>query len=125
LFGEHRRVAADRRRRLGAAAPEPREQAAALCVRRAVGEDRNRQRADVRRGGDDAQRRGERRVVLRREQRGHEHEIRHAAADRIERALGRVRKNQLRADAVPHDGGDVRRLASIGFNGQNDRHRHR
>ena len=76
----------------------------------------------MRRGGNHAQRRGQRGVVLRREQRRHEHEIRHAVADRLEGALGRVGEDQLGADALADDGGQRVALTPIRFDGKNDGH---
>ena len=52
--------------------------------------------------GDHAQRRRQRRIVLRREQRGHEHQIGHAVADGVERPLGRLDQNQLGVDAFAY-----------------------
>ena len=76
----------------------------------------------MRGGRDDPQRRRQRRIVLRRKERGHEHQIRHAVADRVERAFGGVRENQLRADQVPDDSGEMGGLPAIGFDGENDGH---
>ena len=86
------------------------------------GEDRNGQRADVGGGGDDPQRRSQRGIVARREQRRHQHEIGHAIADRLERVLGGVGQDQLGADALAHHGRQRVALAPIRFDGKNDGH---
>ena len=71
---------------------------------------------------DHPQRRRQRGIVLRREQGRHQHQIGNPVADRVERAFGGVREQQLRAYLVPHDGGEVRGLAPVRFDGKNDGH---
>ena len=122
LLGEDRRFAAVGRRRFGAATPPLGEHASRLRKLRAVGQNRNRQRADIRGGGDHAQGRGQRRIVLRREERGHQHHIRDAVADRVERALGRFREDELGRDLLPDDSGQVGGLPPIRFDRENDGH---
>ncbi|PYQ96849.1 MAG: hypothetical protein DMF96_16890 [Acidobacteria bacterium] len=122
LLGEDRRFAAVGRRRFGAATPPLGEHASRLRKLRAVGQNRNRQRADIRGGGDHAQRRRQRRIVLRREERGHQYHVRHAVADRVERALGRFREDELGRDLLPDDSGQVGGLPPIRFDRENDGH---
>ena len=86
------------------------------------GEHGNGQRADVGGGRDHAQRRGQCRIVLRREERGHEDQIRHAVADRLEGPFCRVGEDQLGADALAHDGGQRIALAAVRFDRENDGH---
>ena len=76
----------------------------------------------MRGGGDHAQRRGQRGVVLRRQQGRHEDHIGDARAERVERPLGRIGEHELGADLMADDGGQPCRLFTIRFDGENDRH---
>jgi hypothetical protein len=71
---------------------------------------------------DDSKRRGQRRIVLGRQQRRHEDQIGNAVADGREGELGRFRQNELRPHALSDDMRQVRRLAAIGFDDKNQRH---
>jgi hypothetical protein len=72
--------------------------------------------------GDDAQRARKRRVVLRRQQGRHEHQIRHAVADGAERPLRGVDQNQLGVDTLADHGRELGRLAPIRFDSKNELH---
>src|SRR4029077_11100199 len=56
------------------------------------------------------------------EQRRHQHHVRHAVADRIERALSGVRDDQLRGDAMADHAGEVGGLPPVWFDGENNGH---
>jgi len=122
LFGEDRRIAAVGLRRLRAAATKAGKQAAGRGLLFAAAEHRNGQRPNVRRGGDDAQRRGERRIVLRGQQRRHQHHVGDARSQCVEGAFGGVADDELRADVVPDDRRKTRGLFVVRFDGQDDRH---
>ena len=70
---------------------------------------------------DHAQRRREGGIVLRRQQRRHEHEIRHPASDGVQCVSGRVGQHQFGAHTTDHTR-ELGGLAPIGFDGENQRH---
>ncbi len=121
MIGENVRIASLGLRRRLLAASKGREDAARFFRARG-GEDRNREHLHVRGRGDDAQRGRQRRIVLRREQRGDEHQIGDTIADRVEGLLGRAHQNQLGAHTFADDGRQMGRLAAVWFDRKNERH---
>ena len=65
----------------------------------------------------------QRRIVLRRQKRGNQDQIGDVVANRLEGALGGIRENQLGALYVSDDADQMGDLASVGFDGENQRQR--
>ena len=76
----------------------------------------------MRRARDDAQGSRQGRIVLRRQKRGNQDEIGDVVANRLEGALGGIGQNQLGALYVSDDADQMGDLASVGFDGENQRH---
>ena len=121
LLPEDRGIATIGRGCLGAASPPLRQHASRAFAFRRVPENWSRQDAYVGGRCDNAQRSRERRVVLRREQRRDQDEIRHPVADGVERVCGRVGEQQLRADTPDHTR-ELGGLAPVRLDGENERH---